>query len=127
MPSVRFTGMRIDGGVVMIALEREQSLRIAPGVRVEIDCAAGVLWITQEGDVRDLFLARGESLTLTPRGAAIVTALEPARIGLTDLRRNRLTASPLRAALLRCVQLGRRLVGALRPAPAIPASLSVRR
>lgn len=111
----------------MITLEREQSLRIEPGVRIEIGCAAGVLWITQEGDVRDLFLGRCESMMLTPRGTAIITALEPARVGVTDLSRNRVTSIPLWAAMVRCLQRGRRLVGMLRPAPAVAAGLTVRR
>jgi hypothetical protein len=119
--------MRIDGGVAVMTLERQQSLRIEPGVRVEIDCAAGVLWITQEGDVRDLFLARGESMTLTSRGVAIVTALEPALIAVTDLRQNRTTASAVSAPALRCVRVLSRLLAALRPASALPTGLTVRR
>jgi hypothetical protein len=127
MPPGRFAGMRIDAGVAVFALEREQSLRIEPGVRVDIGCAAGVLWVTQEGDMRDLFLARGESLRLIPRGTAIITALEPARVGVTDLRAHRTRASALSAPAVRCLRLCARLLAALRPASTFPTGLTVRR
>lgn len=68
----------------MIALERETSLRVEPGTRVEIACLSGVVWITQQGDLRDLFLAPGESLELLPRGRTLVTALEPSMVRVVD-------------------------------------------
>lgn len=68
----------------MIALERETSLRVEPGTSVEITCLSGVVWVTQEGDSRDLFLARGEWLDLLPRGVALVTALEASTVRVLD-------------------------------------------
>jgi len=68
----------------MIALEREASLRVEPGTRIEIACLSGVLWVTQEGDWRDLFLGPGESFNLLARGVTLVTALEPASVRLLD-------------------------------------------
>ena len=68
----------------MIALEREASVRVEPGTRIEIVCLSGVLWVTQEGDYRDLFVAPGESLELLPRGATLVTALEPSTLRAVD-------------------------------------------
>jgi len=68
----------------MIGLEREASVRVEPGTRIEIACLSGVLWVTQEGDYRDLFLAPGESLELLPRGATLVTALESSTLRAVD-------------------------------------------
>lgn len=76
--------MRIDGTAAVIALERETSLRVEPGTRMEIACLSGVVWITQQGDLRDLFLGPGESLKLLPRGRTLVTALEPALVRVVD-------------------------------------------
>jgi hypothetical protein len=76
--------MRIDGVAAMIALEREATLRVEPGTRVEIACLSGVVWITHAGDVRDLFLAPGESLVSPLRGVTLVTALEPATVRVLD-------------------------------------------
>ena len=68
----------------MIALEREASVRVEPGTRIEIACLSGVLWVTQEGDCRDLFLGPGESLELLARGATLVAALEPSTLRAVD-------------------------------------------
>ena len=76
--------MHIDGTAAMIALERETSLRVEPGTHVEIACVSGVLWVTQQGDLRDLFLGPGESLVLLPRGRTLVTALEPSLVRVVD-------------------------------------------
>jgi len=76
----------------MSALEREASLRVEPGTRVEIACLSGVVWITHAGDPRDLFLASGESLVLPPRGVTLITALEPATVRVVDRAAQRHTA-----------------------------------
>ena len=68
----------------MINLEAEASLRVEQAAELEIVCVAGVVWITQEGDLRDLFVAAGYSLTLSPRGLILVTALEPAAVRVID-------------------------------------------
>jgi hypothetical protein len=66
-------------------------------------------------------------LRLFPKGTAILTALEPARVGVTDLRRDRRTASAPRAPALRRMRLFGRLLDALRPGPALSAGVTVRR
>ena len=76
--------MRIDGPAATIALEREASLRVEPGTRVEIVCLSGVVWITQQGDLRDLFLAPGESIKLLPRRRTLATALVPSLVRVVD-------------------------------------------
>ena len=68
----------------MISLEAEASLRVEQAAQLEVVCVAGVVWVTQEGDLRDLFVAAGESLTLSPRGLTLVTALEPALVRIVD-------------------------------------------
>jgi len=81
--------MRLEGATAMIALEREASVRVEPGTRIEIVCLSGVLWVTQEGDYRDLFVAAGESLELLPRGATLVTALEASTLRAVDRSKRR--------------------------------------
>ena len=101
----------------MIALENETSVRLKPGSVVEITCAAGVLWITQEGDSRDLFLAPGESLRVTGRGLTIVTALEPSLVRIVESARTRVGAS----AWLRIQRWVRLAIAALpRPFTLVP-------
>jgi hypothetical protein len=94
----------MDGARAVITLETGQSLRVARGARVEIACRSGVVWITQERDIRDLFVAHGERLTIAPRGLALVTALEHAQVDVTDMRTPRVVG---RAALAMVVRLTR--------------------
>ena len=68
----------------MIELKAEDCLRIERGPAVEIGCLHGVVWITQEGELQDMFLGPGEWRTLTPRGAMLITALEPSVLRVVD-------------------------------------------
>lgn len=53
-----------------------------PGERVRI--LYGRVWLTEEGSVRDAFLASGEEVSLDGRGLAVIEALGPARIQLVE-------------------------------------------
>ena len=50
------------------------------GERVRV--LSGRAWLTEEGDLRDAFLASGEEATLGGRGLAIIEALTPVRVQL---------------------------------------------
>jgi hypothetical protein len=91
----------------MIALENETS----------------VLWVTQEGDLRDLFLASGESLRLTGRGLTIVTALEPSLVRLVGAR------TSVGSSAWQCVLRWMRVVTAvsLRPCSVVPRAPLLKR
>ena len=51
-------------------LRRNQSLRVT--------CTAGVIWITQEGCIEDVFVASGQYLDLDGPGRVVLSALNPA-------------------------------------------------
>lgn len=51
-----------------------------PGERVRILC--GRIWLTEEGNRHDAFLATGEEISLGRRGLAVIEALGPARVQL---------------------------------------------
>ena len=53
-----------------------------PGGRVRV--LYGRVWLTEEGDTRDAFLASGEEAGLAGRGLAVIEALGPARIELIE-------------------------------------------
>lgn len=53
-----------------------------PGERVRI--LHGQVWLTEEGDPRDAFLASGEEIDLATRGLAVIEAINPARVELIE-------------------------------------------
>lgn|GEM_PF-1362616 len=66
--------MRFDIDQAALQLERTQSLRVCGAMDVRVDCEDGCLWITQDNDIRDIVLERGESFTLDRPGVAILYA-----------------------------------------------------
>ena len=76
--------MNVEATAVTIGLDSEESLRVARGTSLDIFCLSGVVWITLEGDLRDLFLAPGESMLLERRGMVLITALEPAALKIRN-------------------------------------------
>jgi len=58
-------------------IEARTILRIRRSRTTRITCIAGRAWVTNQGDLRDFILERGESVDAT-RGLTIIRALEPA-------------------------------------------------
>jgi hypothetical protein len=67
----------IDAGE--ISLKARSIHRIEDGAGTLIECLSGVLWITQNGDHRDITLERGQRFWLDRDGLAVVYGLEAAR------------------------------------------------
>jgi hypothetical protein len=63
-------------------LPRRATLTLADRGGDRIDCLCGRLWITQDGDPRDIVLDAGASFELDRPGLAIVSALADARLRL---------------------------------------------
>ena len=62
-----------------ISLKARSIYRIEDGAGALIECLSGVLWITQNGDHRDITLEDGQRFWLDRDGLAIVYGLEAAR------------------------------------------------
>jgi DUF2917 family protein len=69
----------------MIFLEAFKAMRIEAPLGARVSCVSGVLWVTQEGDLRDLIVAPGESLEVG-RGVTVAVALEPAVMKVVEHR-----------------------------------------
>lgn len=65
-----------------VDLQRCGILRLRDAASVVIECRRGCLWITQEGDERDIVLHAGERMRLTHDGLTLVEALESATLAL---------------------------------------------
>jgi hypothetical protein len=63
-----------------ITLSRGSLHRIENSKGSEVFCLEGALWITQEGDPRDIALVAGRSFELDRKGVAVVYALRDAVI-----------------------------------------------
>ncbi len=57
-------------------IEAGRSIRLEDGVGTEITSVNGTVWITQEGDPRDVILSSGQSFTIDRDGLTLVVALE---------------------------------------------------
>jgi Protein of unknown function (DUF2917) len=71
-----------------IVLQHQEMLAL-PGNRggVRFSCAAGDLWITQEGDARDHLLRPGQDFATRLPGEIVVTALAESRLRLSPAGR----------------------------------------
>ena len=70
-----FKTLDLPGGTLM-------PFASVPGERVRVVC--GRVWLTEEGSLRDAFLATGEEVSLATRGLAVIETLSAARIQLVE-------------------------------------------
>ena len=73
-PSV-FKTLDLPGGALL-------PFASVPGERVRV--VYGRVWLTEEGSLRDSFLATGEEVSLDTRGLAVIETLGVARIQLVE-------------------------------------------
>jgi hypothetical protein len=65
-----------------------RALDVRPRHPVEIECLAGELLVTCEGDLEDHIVSAGESFRAHRRGRLVVAALVPSRVGIREPRRD---------------------------------------
>jgi hypothetical protein len=64
-------------------MARGRILRIQDGSGSVLRVQSGALWLTQEGDSRDYYLADGGAFQLTGKGLVIAQATRPSSVSLT--------------------------------------------
>jgi hypothetical protein len=94
--------MDLPSTPILLPVCRPLAIRNRGGLIVT--CRAGRIWITLEGELRDLFLRPGETLLIEERGFVILEALEPAIVTVQD----RTKAAPLLAGVQ---TIGKRFAG----------------
>lgn len=67
--------MRSDLSLASTALRRGALHRIDDGRGLAVQCLSGRLWLTQEGELRDVVLEPGELAPIERDGLSIVAAL----------------------------------------------------
>ena len=107
----------------MIFLERFKIKRFDAAQGARISCRSGVLWVTQQDDLRDLIVGPGESLEVGG-GATVVVALESSVMTVAEHRPSswgQSVITALRAMRMRCAgpaartRVGARLVPYVSP------------
>jgi len=80
--------MKVDGYVVHggLGMGRGASLRVEDGAGMLVYVWEGELWVTQEGDRRDYFVAPGRWLRIERDGAALLCAMRRTHATLTSAR-----------------------------------------
>lgn len=71
--------MNTDLQIPSIPLRHGATQRIEHGQGLHVQCLSGSLWLTQDGDPRDIVLGPGEGATIERDGLSVVTALSDAR------------------------------------------------
>lgn len=66
-----------------VCLAPRQTMSLVDAAGVRIHTRSGIVWVTQDNDLRDVILREGESFTLEDKGRAIVQAFEPSRVRLS--------------------------------------------
>jgi hypothetical protein len=65
-----------------IRLQRDQHLRLSDARGWKVKSVNGTVWITQEGDSRDIVIRPGQSFVLDRNGTALLSALNDADLRL---------------------------------------------
>jgi hypothetical protein len=65
-----------------IRLERDQHLRLNDARGWQVKSVNGTVWITQEGDSRDIVIKKGQSFVLDRDGTTLLSALNDADLHL---------------------------------------------
>ena len=85
--------MKIEFSSSGVLLAKDQTLNLPDAAGVRVASQSGTVWITQDGDPRDIVLTPGESVVLERSTPTIVQAFEPALITIADPKPMRRTAS----------------------------------
>jgi hypothetical protein len=76
--------MNLQFSATGLVLARGQVVRLEGATGTHIVNQGGVVWITQDGDPRDVVLHRGEAFRIDRGTPAIVQAFEPAVISIAE-------------------------------------------
>ncbi|HKA42997.1 MAG TPA: DUF2917 domain-containing protein [Burkholderiales bacterium] len=63
-----------------LCLQAGYGLSLTDAAGVELTSSTGRVWLTMEGDTRDINLRRGDTYTIERDGLTLVTALEPSLV-----------------------------------------------
>lgn len=65
-----------------LCLKRNNLVKVRGGISHTVVCHSGSVWVTQDGDARDVILHAGETFTFDRDGPALLQAFEPGAISI---------------------------------------------
>ena len=74
--------MQIEFGRSTLSLARDGLLALRDAQGTQILCQEGAVWVTQEGDIRDIIIGPGDALTIHAPGLTVVTAVQASKLTL---------------------------------------------
>jgi len=99
--------MRIELNQSGLCLERNKVVKLRGAIGYTVVCHSGSVWVTQDGDTRDVILRAGETFTFDRDGPALLQAFEPGAINIVQTEGQTRTAGL--TAFLKSLLLGARL------------------
>lgn len=60
-----------------IALERYHALSMTDAAGAQVEVRTGRVWLTMDGDARDIFLAPGDTHAVERNGLTLISAIQP--------------------------------------------------
>ena len=79
--------MKIDVARSEFCLQERHPLPLEDARDLEVECAAGTVWITQPGEPDDVFLQPGETFRIRSNGRVLVEAIGCARVRIRAVPR----------------------------------------
>jgi len=79
----------------MNVLDKDATLTVARPLRCEVHCVLGTLWITHDGDPKDIVIEAGHSYRADRNARMLISALEASRYVLTRDGLRQQGAAPL--------------------------------
>src|SRR5467141_3775329 len=76
--------MNIDFDRAQLRLKAREVIRLYDARGARVECVLGALWITQNRDHEDYFLAANDALTLDRPGLALIHAQAPSEVVLSE-------------------------------------------
>ena len=69
--------MQVELREANIALDAHRVLSLTDAAGAEVEVVTGHVWLTTDGDLRDIFLVPGESHSIVRSGLTVINAVEP--------------------------------------------------
>ena len=76
--------MRFDSEALGLHLKHRQLLRLPADNGARITCRSGSVWITRDGDAKDIVLERGQTFQSTRGDGIVIYALHDADIDVVE-------------------------------------------